>query len=348
MIDIHVICGGESSEHEISLRSAQSIINHLDKNKYNVSMSYITKEGKFVPLGKFEHKIESPESLIRSSYLNRAESIMQFIDFINTLDNPIIIPCIHGTTGEDGQIQGFLKTLNLRFVGNDILSSAICMDKATTNNIFKVHNIPQAKYYILEKKRFFRDEDRQSIISNIFDTCGESVFVKPSANGSSVGVSRANRKNIIDAIEEAFKYDNKVVIEEEIFGEELEISVIGNDFPKASLPGSYSTTREFFDYTAKYHDKTLIRNIPHKLDPTNEKKVRELAIDSYLATGCSGFARVDIFMDKDNNFFVNEINSFPGMTFSSLSAELWQATDGTTYSDMLDILINLCIERFSK
>lgn len=348
MINIHILCGGQSTEHEISLRSAQSIINHLDKNKYNVSMSYITKDGKFVPIGKYENKIETPESLMRDSLLNRAESIMQFIDFINTLENPIIIPCIHGTTGEDGQIQGFLKTLNLRFIGNDILSSAICMDKATTNRIFTVNNIPQAKYFVLERKRFFRDEDKESIISNIFDTCGESVFVKPSANGSSIGVHRANRNNIIEAIEDAFNYDDKVVIEEEIFGEELEISVVGNEYPKASLPGSYSTNREFFDYIAKYNDKTLIRNIPHKLNPSDEQKVRELAIDSYIAAGCCGFARVDIFMDKDNNFFVNEINSFPGMTFSSLSAELWQATNGTTYSQLLDELIDLAIKRFEN
>ncbi|MDO5026534.1 MAG: D-alanine--D-alanine ligase family protein [Tissierellia bacterium] len=348
MQDIHVIYGSVSTEHEISLRSAQQIINNLDKDKYRVSMTYVTKDGRFVVSGFFKEEIKKAEDLIRESLLNQKESIMQFIDFVNGLDDPIAIPCIHGSSGEDGQIQGFLRTLGLRFVGNDIGSSAICWDKATTNKMLESYQIPQAKFLVIDRKRYERDEDKQSIISNIFDMCGESVFVKPSANGSSVGVNKADRTNIIQALEEAFLYDNKVVCEEAISGEELEVSVIGNANPKASLPGSYSTTREIFDYTAKYHDSQTIRNTPHKLNDTLNKKVRQLAIDAYLATGCQGFARVDIFMDEDDNFYVNEINTFPGMTQSSLSADLWKATDGTTYSEILDELIQLAIEKFDQ
>lgn len=348
MQDIHVIYGSISTEHEISLRSAQQIINHLNKDKYRVSMTYINKEGRFVVSGFFESNIEKPEKLIRESLLNKRQSIMQFIDFINGLDDPIIIPCIHGSTGEDGQIQGFLRTLGLRFVGNDINSSAVCWDKATTNKMLESYKIPQAKFFVIDRKRYERDEDKDSIVSNIFDVCGEKVFVKPSANGSSVGVNKADRENILEALKEAFLYDNKVVCEEEIIGEELEVSVIGNSNPKSSLPGSYITSREVFDYTAKYHDEETIRNTPHKLNPTLNKQVRQLAIDAYLATGCQGFARVDIFMDKNENFFVNEINTFPGMTFSSLTADLWKATDKTTYSEILDELISLAIEKFEQ
>lgn len=348
MQDIHVIYGSISTEHEISLRSAQQIINNLNKTKYRVSMTYITKDGRFVVSGFFKDNISKPDELIRESLLNQRESIMQFIDFINGLDDPIVIPCIHGASGEDGQIQGFLKTLGLRFVGNDIGSSAICWDKATTNKMLESYQIPQAKFFVIDRKRYERNEDKQSIISNIFDTCGEDVFVKPSANGSSVGVNKADRSNIIQALEEAFLYDNKVVCEQAIIGEELEVSVIGNVNPKASLPGSYSTSREVFDYTAKYHDTKTIRNTPHKLNDTLNKQVRQLAIDAYVATGCQGFARVDIFMDQDEHFFVNEINTFPGMTFSSLSADLWKATDGTTYSEILDELIDLAKEKFDQ
>lgn len=348
MQDIHVIYGSVSTEHEISLRSAQQIINNLDKDKYRVSMTYITKDGRFVVSGFFKEEIKQAEDLIRESLLNQRQSIMQFIDFINGLDDPIVIPCIHGSSGEDGQIQGFLRTLGLRFVGNDIDSSAICWDKATTNKMLESYQIPQAKFIVIDRKRYERDEDKESIISNIFDVCGEQVFVKPSANGSSVGVNKADRSNILEALEEAFLYDNKVVCEEAIIGEELEVSVIGNANPKASLPGSYTTTREIFDYTAKYHDIQTIRNTPHLLNDTLNKKVRQLAIDAYLATGCQGFARVDIFMDENENFFVNEINTFPGMTFSSLSADLWKATDGTSYSQILDELIDLCIEKFKQ
>lgn len=348
MQDILVIYGGMSTEHEISLRSAQNIINELNKDKYNVFMTFITKEGKFVPSGSFVKEIEAPEELIRESYLNKLESAMQFIDFVNSLDQPIVIPCIHGASGEDGQIQGFLRTLGLRFVGNDISSSAICWDKATTNKILESYQIPQAKFFVVDRKRFDRDEEKDSIVSNIFDTCGESVFVKPSGNGSSVGVNKANRDNIVEALKEAFLYDNKVVVEEEIKGVELEVSVLGNNEPEASLPGSYTTERPIFDYTAKYHDDKTIRNTPHPLTDLLNKQVRELAIDAYTATGCQGFARVDIFMKDDDSFYVNEINSFPGMTKSSLSADLWDATDGRTYSDILDKLIKLSIEKFDQ
>lgn len=348
MQDIHVIYGGMSTEHEISLRSAQSIINNLDKEKYNVFMTYITKEGKFVPSGNYKDQIEKPEDLMRTAYLNRQESIMQFIDFISKQDDPIVIPCIHGSTGEDGQIQGFLRTLGLRFIGNDIISSAVCWDKATANRLLEVNKIPQAKYYVLDRKRYDRDDSHQSLVSSIIDSCGEHVFVKPSRNGSSVGVNKTNRDNLIQAIEEAFIYDDRLVIEEEIIGIELEVSILGNQDPIASLPGSYSTDREMFDYTAKYNDKSTIRNTPHELNVTLNKQVRELAIDAYIATGCKGFARVDIFMDKNENFFVNEINTFPGMTLTSLSTDLWKATDNKSYSDILDILIELAIEKFDQ
>lgn len=343
-MNIHILCGGESTEHDISLRSAKNIIDHLNKEKYKVSSTYITKDGKFVAIGEIDKPLEKPEDLKRESLLNKYESIMQFIDYINQIKPDLVIPVIHGTTGEDGQIQGFLNTLGLKFVGNGVTSSAVCFDKSLTNEILELNNIPQAKYFVVTKNRYYRSEDKESIISNIFDKCGEEVYVKPASNGSSIGVSKATRKNIIEALDEAFKYDTKVLVEEEMKGIELEISVVGNDNPKASLAGSYMTQREIFDYTAKYLDKNLVRNVPHKLTPSEEQMVRQLAIDAYVATGCRGFARVDIFMDKDSNFFVNEINTFPGMTPSSLSADLWAATDGTTYEELLDQLIALALE----
>lgn len=347
-MNIHVLCGGESSEHEISLRSARSIINNLDKEKYNVSYTYITKDGRFVPIGNYTEDIENPEDLKRTTSLNKKESIMQFVDFINQIDDPYVIPVIHGTTGEDGQIQGFLETLGVKYIGNKLASSAVCFDKALANDVLALHGIPQAKYYVINKKRYLRDENKESIVSNIFDKLGENVFVKPASNGSSIGVSRATRENIVEALEEAFKYDDKVVVEEEMPYEELEISVIGNDNPEASLAGSYSTQREMFDYEAKYHDKNLVMNVPHELSLADSKTVRELAIDAYIATGCSGFARVDIFMGNDGNFYVNEINTFPGMTPTSLSAGLWKATDGTDYTRFLDRIISYATERYEN
>lgn len=348
MIDVHVIYGSVSTEHEISLRSAQSVINSLDKEKYRVSMTYITKDGRFVPSGFFKEEIENPSDLIRESYHTKLESTMAFVDFMTSLKDPIVIPCIHGATGEDGQIQGFLRTLGLRFIGNDIESSAICMDKATTNSLLKAYDIPQAKFFVVTRERFERNEDKDSIVSNIFDACGDTVFIKPSSNGSSVGVHRATRENIVEALEDAFKYDNKVVAEEEIKGVELEVSIIGNDNPIASLPGSYTSNKELFDYDAKYEDKTLVKNSPHKLNPDKEKQVRQLALDAYIATGCSGFARVDIFMTEAGDFFLNEINTYPGMTKTSLFAELWQVTDNTSFTQLLDKLISFAEDKFEQ
>lgn len=347
-MNIHVLCGGISTEHEISLRSAREIINSLNKEKYNVSYTYISKKGQFIPIGHFEHDIEKPEDLIMESELSVFDSINNFMAFISKIENPIVIPCIHGSTGEDGQIQGFLKTLGLKFLGNGILSSAICFDKAIANDIFAINNIPQAKYYVVNKYKYDETIDKEKLISDIFDKVGENVFVKPANNGSSIGVSKANKSNIIEALEEAFKYDKKILVEEEMSPIELEVSVIGNTHPKASLPGSYTTKREIFDYEAKYFDTKTIRNVPHELPKYAENKVRELAIDAYIATGCEGFARVDIFMDENYNFFVNEINTFPGMTKTSLSPDLWYKTDGTTYSELLDKLIEYTIERYDN
>lgn len=348
MKNIMILCGGVSSEHEISLRSAQSILNYSNRDKYRVYATYITKKGVFISLGEITEKVESPESLMRESDLSVRASISAFLDEIADMEDLFIIPVIHGTTGEDGQIQGFLETLQIPYVGNGIASSAICMDKGFANQIFEANGIPQARYAIVKRSEYEKHKEDGSFVDKIMMACGEKVFVKPANNGSSVGVSRATADNLMEAIAFALQYDDKAVVEEEIVGEELEISVIGNDNPKASLPGSYSTTRDFFDYTAKYNDRTLVRNTPHELEESACKKVRELAIAAYQATGCRGFARVDIFMDKDQNFYVNEINTFPGMTFSSLSADLWKVTDGTTFGEIIDQLIDLAVDDMEK
>lgn len=345
---IHVLCGGESTEHDISLRSAKSIINNLNKEKYEVSYTYITRDGKFTLSRFFKNNIENPEDLIQDINYSKVESISKFLEFTGNLKDLYIIPVIHGTTGEDGQIQGFLDTLGLKYIGNDLESSAICFNKALAKDIFTVKNIPQGKYFTINKNFYFSKENKKEFCLEILQKLGESVFVKPSRNGSSIGVSRANKNNILEAIEEAFKYDDLVLIEEDMPYEELEISVIGNNNPKASLAGSYSTQRDIFDYEAKYLDKNLIRNIPHQLSDEDCSKVRNLAIEAYRLIGCKGFARVDIFMGNNHDFYINEINTFPGMTPTSLSADLWKATNGINYSEFLDKIIEYAIERYKN
>ena len=347
MKNIYILCGGVSTEHEIALRSAMSIINMIDRSKYKIKVSYIDKEGKFIPLGNIDH-VEKAQDLMVSTDKTRLESISDFLEDVK--DTDYIIPVIHGTSGEDGQIQGFLDTLGIKYVGNKILSSAVCMDKGVTNEILMANNISQAKYRILRIDEY-ENSDKDQIYDEIFKNIGKSVFVKPANSGSSVGVNRAeNKEELAYAIKDAFIYDSKILIEEEIFGVELEISVFGNEDEdiKASLPGSYSTDRDFFDYTAKYNDPKLIRNIPHKLSEEKTKEVRDLAKETYKVLGCKGFARIDIFMDEDEVFYVNEINTFPGMTSSSLSADLWKATDNTSYSQLLDWLIDLAEKDYER
>lgn len=344
-MDIHVIYGGKSGEHEVSVRSAKNIINLLNKEKYNVSYTFITKEGKFVTLGEFTKPIEDEFSeLVKDTELSAIESVQKFVSYLQTLDNPIVIPCIHGTTGEDGQIQGFLKTLGIRFIGNDVTSSAVCFDKSITNDVLAAHGIPQGKYYVLNRKKYTSLSDKTSVIEEIFKHCGEVVYVKPASAGSSLGVTRATRENIYDAIEEAFKHDVKILVEEAMPKLELEVSVIGNENPLASRPGAYTFEGEL-DYNAKYFSKTTKINLPYVIPVEHEERLRKLAIDSYIACGCEGFARVDIFCDENFNFFVNEINTFPGMTPTSLAGPLWEVTDGTTYPEFLDKLIEYAISR---
>lgn len=344
MKNVYVLCGGISVEHEVSLRSAQSIINNLDKEKYDVYPIYIDKKGSFIPLDKVTAPVENSEDLIRVSEVGRVRSIGKFLseNFHEEADN-IFIPVIHGTTGEDGVIQGFLEALNVPYVGNGILSSAICMDKAVTNQMLTVHHVDQGKYYILNS-----DLGEATPYDAIEDHLGYPVFVKPSNAGSSIGINRArNREELIAALKEAFRYDRKVVIEEEVVGMEVQVSVVGNADPRATLPGACITDRDFFDYYAKYQDKTLQYLIPVPLSPEETAALQETAIRAYKATGCSGFARVDIFIrDGDRRFLVNEINTFPGMTTSSLTSRLWNVTDATTFPELLDWLIDLAQEEY--
>lgn len=337
MKTIIVLCGGQSTEHEIALRSAKNVINELDRSKYKVLCFYIDKEGRFLPLGSPE-KIEDVTDLMVKSSKNVLTTISEFIDDISGLDDPMVFPVIHGQSGEDGQIQGFLQTLGLPYIGNGIMASALCMDKGYSKQVFSSLNIPQAKYILLEKGDDLL-KDRARLLDMVKAKLGLPCFIKPCNNGSSVGVTKADEKNFDMALDEALKYDRKILIEEAVAGCELEVSVLGNHEARASQPGSYTTSRPVLDYEAKYLDSGLIENVPHKLPADKLKELQDLAIKSYKALGCEGLARVDIFQNKNGDFLVNEINTLPGMTPSSLAPKLWTSLTDMTFSSYLDHLI---------
>lgn len=337
MKTVYILCGGPSSEHDIALRSALNIALNLNNQKYKKKIVYIDKEGKFSE--SFERVDPDDEfSLVKDIDKSRQESIADFLAGISKedLQNTIIIPALHGTYGEDGTIQGFLDTVGLSYIGNGLLSSAICMDKVTSNDIFEKSGLSQAKYLYAYKEDFTDD-----FIKRAVDYIGLPLIVKPSANGSSVGVSRVDTiDEFKEAGLEALKYDKKLLIEELITGQEIEFSVLGSGSDiKVTSPAAYITDHEFLDYDAKYFSKTTREEIPYLMPEEDLKRAKDFARACYKALGCEGFARVDIFYTEDRDFYINEVNTFPGFTPSSFFARMCMGEYDLSFSEVLDMLI---------
>lgn len=344
MINVFLLCGGPSSEHDISLRSALNISKSLNKSKYDTKLVYIDKKGAFSkPYDVIETKDEF--DLVKETNKNIAGSIAEFLEVLKDYDpaTTIIIPAIHGTYGEDGTIQGFLDCIRFPYIGNGLLSSALCMDKVTTNDIFEKNGLSQAKYLYTYKEGF-----DDAFIERCIDEIGLPLIVKPSANGSSVGVSKVeNKDELAEAIKEALKYDQKVLVEELIDGQEIEIAIIGEgDNLDASVPAAYITNHKFLDYDAKYFDKETIAQVPYEMEEIYKIEAINFAKECYKAAGCEGFARVDIFYTKENKFFINEINTFPGFTPTSFFARLAMDMYGEDFDFVLDKLIDDGFRRF--
>lgn len=344
MINTYLLCGGPSSEHDIALRSALNISKNLNKEKYKLKLVYVDKKGRFSNAFDF---IDTDDEfdLVKECKENILESISDFLLELKDKDkeNTIIIPCIHGTYGEDGTIQGFLDAIDMAYIGNGLLSSSVCMDKVTANDIFEKNKLKQARYLYAKEDSF--DED-------FAKKCQEYIkfpmIVKPSANGSSVGVNKA--ENIDDLLKfgkEALKYDEKILVEEAIIGQEVEIAVIGDNDIIASKPGAYTTNHTFLDYDAKYFDKSTVENLPYEMDEKLEKDLLEFAKQCYKACGCQGFARVDVFL-KDNEFYINEINTFPGFTPTSFFARLCKISFDLEFTEILDMLIDEGFKSFQQ
>ena len=344
MINTYLLCGGPSSEHDIALRSALNISKNLNKEKYKLKLVYVDKKGRFSNAFDF---IDTDDEfdLVKECKENILESISDFLLELKDKDkeNTIIIPCIHGTYGEDGTIQGFLDAIDIAYIGNGLLSSSVCMDKVTANDIFEKNKLKQARYLYAKEDSF--DED-------FAKKCQEYIkfpmIVKPSANGSSVGVNKA--ENIDDLLKfgkESLKYDEKILVEEAIIGQEVEIAVIGDNEIIASKPGAYTTNHTFLDYDAKYFDKSTVENLPYEMDEKLEKDLLEFAKECYKACGCQGFARVDVFL-KDNEFYINEINTFPGFTPTSFFARLCKISFDLEFTEILDMLIDEGFKSFQQ
>lgn len=259
----------------------------------------------------------------------------------------IMFPLLHGTNGEDGTIQGLFEIANLPYVGAGVLASAVGMDKVTMKKVFAEAGLPQAIYRHFTRARWERDQEYY--LMEIEIAIGYPCFVKPANLGSSVGVSKAsNRKELIAAVEEAFRYDRKVVVEEFVNAREIEVAVLGNDDPKASVPGEIISSNEFYDYRAKYIDGKSTMVIPADLPPETAERIREMAVRAFLAIDASGLSRVDFFLRReDGAILINEINTMPGFTPFSMYPLLWKES-GLSYRELLDELIRLGLERYNE
>ena len=345
--NVYVLYGGKSAEHEVSLKSASAILNALDKDKYNVYPVYITKKGVWNCLGLLKEEIKSIDQLQVESNESISTSLGKFLtEILDDSQRNVVFPAIHGTFGEDGTVQGLLEIINIPYVGNEVLSSAVGMDKVIMKDIFVKHNLPVTNYTSLRLHQW--KENKENELDEVEKSLSYPLFVKPANLGSSVAVNRVeNREQLKQAIEEAFDYDVKIILEEEVVGREMQVSVIGNDDPKASIPGEFIIHRPFFDYEAKYNDKSTTPVIPARLTAEVTEKVRELAVKAFKVLNCYGLARVDIFVTDDNEVLLNEINTMPGFTKISMYPKLWEAS-GLNYSELLDELINLGFENFEQ
>jgi D-alanine-D-alanine ligase len=370
-IRLGILFGGRSSEHEISLLSARSIIEAVDKNLYDVSLIGIGKDGRWLcpaPAGAgWGRAGVSPESLAKgkeSYLLNASDPKKIAINVAKTKElalrpgregiGPIdvVFPVLHGTYGEDGSIQGLLRMLDLPFVGPDILGSAVGMDKDVAKRLLRDARIPVADFltYGRHVPRSLGEGGGDAIkLSAIWKRLGKPVFVKPANQGSSVGVAKAkNDKELRAAIADAFSYDDKILIEEAVIGREIEVAVLGNEMPEASVAGEVVPHHDFYSYEAKYldeHGAGLM--IPAKLPKALLRKAQALAVRTFKTLGLEGMARVDFFMKKNGTFVVNEVNTIPGFTKISMYPKLWAAS-GLSYPKLIDRLVRLALERHAR
>lgn len=333
-----LIFGGKSGEYEVSLKSSYNVIKAIDKSKYDVSFIGITREGAWKSYRGDIEKIPT------DAWLAEAEELP-----FEALDNiDVFFPVLHGTFGEDGTIQGLFEMLGKAYVGCGVLGSSVCMDKVISKYICEACGIPVTEYL-----SFGSDEYAQNacgIIQSAIEKLSFPMFVKPANMGSSVGISKASDENMLKiAIAEALKYDDKIIVEKGIDGDEVEVAVLGNAEPEASLPGMIKPCNEFYDYEAKYlsgSDSKIL--IPAPLDSETIDRLKFLSLKAFKAHGCSGLARIDFFVRKsDNKVILNELNTLPGFTNISMYPMLWMQS-GISYSQLIDKLIELGFERYEN
>lgn len=339
---VGIIYGGKSSEHEVSIHTAHSIIQAVDKERYEVLPIYVDVTGKWVQGPWVTDVPEKAEELRYTRDQHQAPDVFTLAEQVD-----VIFPVIHGPNGEDGTLQGMLELLDVPYVGSGVLGSSLGMDKVMMKEVFASAGLPQGAY-----RSFLRSElhaDMDGICDRIVAELGLPCFVKPANMGSSVGISKAkDRDGLIEALKFAARFDRKVIVEEFIAGRELEIAVLGNDNPAASVVGEIIFGNEFYDYEAKYKSNNTRLDIPALVPESVVTRMKELSVKAFLALDCSGLSRVDFFWNEERDMlYINEINTLPGFTPFSMYPMMWKAA-GVEYAELIDRLIGFAIERYTE
>ncbi len=346
---VGVIFGGRSGEHEVSLASARSIMNAIDKARYEIVPIGIDRDGRWVlgndPLAYLEAKATVRLNGFRETPPDESVQVIGKIppeELLQSLD--VVFPVLHGPYGEDGTIQGLLEMAGVRYVGSGVSASAVGMDKALAKMVFRSQGLPILPYIRITRTEW--ENDREAVIARASDVLRYPLFVKPANLGSSVGISKVTREEALaDAINVAAVYDRTILIEQGIEAREIECSILGNEEPRASVPGEVKPGKEWYDYEAKYQSDRTQLVIPAPISSELTLRVQEIAIKAYKAVGCEGLARVDFLLDKSSGeLYLNELNTMPGFTNVSMYPKLWEAT-GITYRELVDRLIELALEK---
>ena len=355
-INVGILFGGKSAEHEVSLQSARNVFDALDRNKYSPVLIGIDKNGRWLLADESRFLLDTgdPKKIRLHPTENQVVFAPEGRSIISGLASgmaansrehslDVVFPMLHGPFGEDGTVQGLLKLAGVPFVGSSVLASAAAMDKDVMKRLLRDAGLPISGF------RTIKSHEKIPGFNEITGELGLPLFIKPANMGSSVGVSKVKEeKEYMAAINHAFSFDTKIILEEYINGRELECSVLGNEEPKASAVGEVISTHEFYSYDAKYIDeKGAALEIPARISDEAALKIKTLAIETFLALGCEGLGRVDFFMTNNNEIFINEINTIPGFTNISMYPKLWEA-GGISYSQLIDILIDLALKRFDK
>ena len=345
---VGILFGGRSAEHEVSVVSAQGVMQALDTERFRAVPIGVTRQGTWLTPAQTQQALDN----IRSERLKSldeplGDGILYRTHALTSLRRvDVVFPLIHGTNGEDGTLQGFLELTGVPYVGAGVAASALGMDKALQKTFFRHHNFPVADDVQLLASQW-RD-DRDGVIRAAEAVIGYPAFVKPANSGSSIGTSKArSREDLEEAIAEAFRYDRKVLVERYIDGREVEVAVLGNDEPEASGVGEVTFGREFYDYQAKYDDPQTVLHIPADIPDEAAERAREMSIAAYKSIDCAGMARVDFFYTADGSLILNEVNTIPGFTPMSQYPKLWEHS-GLSYRDLITRLVELAIERHEE